>query len=73
MLKLWKYTHYKNKNYEVISVGKHSDTLEDFVIYKALYDSKEFGNNAIWIKSLEDFSANITINWKEVKRFRYIW
>ncbi len=73
MLKLWKYLHYKNKEYKVISIWKHSDTLEDFVVYKALYDSKEFGNNTIWMKPVKDFCANVTIDWKEVKRFKYIW
>jgi len=31
------YRHYKGNEYEVIGIGKHSETLEDLVVYKALY------------------------------------
>jgi len=31
------YRHYKGNEYEVIGLAKHSKTLEDMVIYKALY------------------------------------
>ena len=31
------YRHYKGNTYEVIGFAKHSETLEDMVIYKPLY------------------------------------
>ncbi len=55
-IKLGKYKHYKGKQYEVIGLARHSETLEQLVIYKALYSSEEFGNNALWVRPKKCFS-----------------
>jgi hypothetical protein len=34
MLKLGVYEHYKGKQYEVLGVARHSESLEDLVVYK---------------------------------------
>ena len=71
-LKLGKYEHYKGKQYEVIGLARHSETLEELVVYRALYDSKEFGKNALWVRPKSMFLENVTIDGKEVPRFRHI-
>jgi len=71
-LKIGKYKHYKGKQYEVLGIGKHSETLEDFVIYKALYNSEQFGNNKIWIRPIEMFKGNVIVNNQEIPRFKFI-
>lgn len=71
-LKLGKYEHYKGKQYEVIGLARHSETLEELVIYKALYDSKEFGNNALWARPKSMFFENITKDGEKMPRFKYV-
>lgn len=71
-LKLGKYQHYKGKFYEVIGVARHSETLEELVVYRALYDSEEFGKNALWVRPKSMFLENVNVDGKEVPRFKYV-
>lgn len=71
-LKLGKYRHYKGKYYEVIGLARHSETLEELVVYKALYDSKDFGKNALWVRPKKMFLETIIIDGKKVPRFRLV-
>ncbi len=72
-MQLWKYRHFKWGLYEVIWIAKHSETLEDFVVYRALYTSPEFWTNALWIRPKAMFEETIIREGKEIKRFEYIW
>lgn len=36
-IRLGRYRHFKGKEYEVIALAVHSETLEPMVVYKALY------------------------------------
>ncbi|MBI5655235.1 DUF1653 domain-containing protein [Candidatus Uhrbacteria bacterium] len=47
------YRHYSGKAYKVIGIGKHSETLEDMVIYEALYDNQL---SKIWIRPVAMFT-----------------
>ncbi len=69
---LGKYKHFKGEEYEVIGVAKDSETLEELVVYQALYNSKEFGKNSLWVRPKEMFLENVTVNNKEVPRFKYL-
>ena len=71
-LKLGKYQHYKGKLYEVIGIARHSETLEELVVYRALYDSKEFGKDALWARPKSMFLENVVIDGKKVPRFKYV-
>jgi hypothetical protein len=70
--KIGKYKHYKGKEYQVIGIARHSETLEELVVYKALYDSEEFGKNALWVRPKKMFFENVIINEKEIPRFQFI-
>lgn len=71
-VKLGKYRHYKGKFYEVIGVARHSETLEEMVVYRALYYSKEFGRNTLWVRPKKMFLENVHVDGKKVLRFRHI-
>lgn len=66
------YKHYKNKFYRVIGVAKHSETLEDFVIYQALYNDSDFGEKSFWIRPLVNFTEEVTIENETIPRFTKI-
>ncbi len=68
-IKPGKYKHYKGKEYEVVGVARHSETLEELVVYKALYQPE--GEN-IWVRPLKMFFEEIFVGGKKVKRFEYI-
>ncbi len=67
-----KYQHFKGSLYEVIGVAHHSEMLEELVVYKALYDSEEFGPNSLWVRPKKMFMENVVIDGKKMSRFRYI-
>ncbi|MBT3398335.1 DUF1653 domain-containing protein [archaeon] len=71
-VKLGRYEHFKGKQYEVIGVARHSETLQELVIYKSLYDSEEFGNNAIWARPKDSFLETVNVDGKEIPRFMFI-
>ncbi len=63
------YKHYKGNLYEVIGIAHHSETLEELVVYKALYDTSDFGYGAIWVRPLAMFNETIVVDGREVNRF----
>jgi len=71
-IKLGKYRHYKGRSYEVIGIARHSETLEEMVIYKALYDSEEFGKGALWARPKDMFFGKAIVNEKEIPRFEFV-
>ncbi|MCX7774187.1 MAG: DUF1653 domain-containing protein [Clostridia bacterium] len=62
-----KYRHFKGNSYLVLNVARHSETLEDYVVYQALYG--EFG---IWIRPLSMFLEKKEVNGQWVNRFEEI-
>lgn len=64
-----KYRHYKGKMYEVIGIARHSESLEELVVYKALY--MEEGKN-LWVRPLSMFLEEVMVDGKPVKRFERI-
>lgn len=61
------YEHYKGLRYKIIGVARHSETLEELVVYQALY-----GEGGIWVRPLAMFLENIVINGQSKPRFKLV-
>lgn len=48
-----KYKHFKGSIMEVIALAKHSETLEDMVVYKHIDDDQ------IWVRPLNMFTSKV--------------
>ena len=66
-IKKGRYRHFKGNEYEVIAIAKHSETLEEMVVYKALY-----GEGGLWVRPAEMWNETVERDGKEVKRFEFI-
>ncbi len=62
-----RYRHFKGNEYEVIAVAKHSETLEEMVVYKALY-----GDFGVWVRPASMWNEQVEHNGVIVNRFTYI-
>lgn len=70
MIKTGLYIHSKSgKQYRVIGIAKHSETLEEFVVYEALYDNEL---SKLWIRPISMWEEEVEVNGQRVKRFEYI-
>ena len=61
------YRHYKGNVYEVIALAKHSETLEDMVIYRDVNACEK-----VWARPANMWNDEIVIDGKAVKRFEKI-
>lgn len=68
-LKIGIYQHYKGNRYKVIGIAKHSETLEDLVIYESLYDNKV---SKLWVRPLSSFLDETEVNGIKTPRFKFI-
>jgi hypothetical protein len=62
-----RYRHYKGNEYEVIGVARHSETLEELVVYRALY-----GDHGLWVRPRAMFTEMIEVAGQRVQRFTFV-
>ncbi len=66
-IKIGRYRHFKGNEYEVIGTAKHSETLEEYVVYKALY-----GEGGLWVRPASMWNETVERDGKVFKRFEFI-
>ena len=66
-IKIGRYRHFKGNEYEVLYLAKHSESLEDMVVYRALY-----GAHGVWVRPARMWNEIVERDGKTYKRFTYI-
>lgn len=59
------FTHYKNKDYEIVTLAFDESTTDPVVVYRALYGEKQ-----VWVRRLESFCETIAYEGRDVERFK---
>ena len=62
-----RYRHYKGNEYTVLGVARHSETLEEFVVYR-----QEYGEHDLWVRPAVMFVETVTVDGRTVPRFQLI-
>ena len=63
-IKLGRYRHFKGNEYEVLHIARHSETLEDMVVYRALY-----GQKGVWVRPASMWNELVVKDGRLVPRF----
>ena len=61
------YRHFKGNKYRLLYVAKHSETLEEMVVYQAMY-----GERGYWVRPASMWTEQVTREGKTFPRFTYI-
>lgn len=62
-----RYRHYKNLDYRVLGLARHSETLEPLVVYQQLY-----GERGLWVRPAAMFVETVEVGGKRMPRFAYV-
>lgn len=60
-----RYRHYKGNEYTVVGTARHSETLEDMVVYR-----QEYGEHGLWVRPKQMFLETMKVEGQEVPRFQ---
>lgn len=67
MIETGKYRHFKGNEYEVLYTARHSETLEEMVVYRALY-----GERGVWVRPASMWNEIVERDGKTFRRFTKI-
>lgn len=66
-IKPGRYRHFKGREYEVIGVARHSETLEELVVYRQCY-----GERGLWVRPASMWQEMVEQEGKTMPRFAYL-
>lgn len=61
------YRHFKGKLYRVLYTARHSETLEEYVVYQALY-----ADGALWVRPASMWNETVENGGRAMSRFEFI-
>jgi hypothetical protein len=64
---LGRYRHYKGNEYTVLGVARHSETLEELVVYR-----QEYGDRGLWVRPAAMFAETVEVDGQTVPRFAFL-
>lgn len=62
-----RYRHYKGNDYTVVGVARHSETLEELVVYR-----QEYGDRGLWVRPAAMFAETVVVDGTPVPRFQLV-
>ena len=62
-----RYRHYKGNEYTVLGPARHSETMEELVVYRA-----EYGDRGLWVRPKAMFCETVEVEGQRVPRFAYL-
>jgi hypothetical protein len=60
-----RYRHYKGNEYTVLGIARHSETLEELVVYR-----QEYGDHGLWVRPAAMIAESVMVAGRAVPRFR---
>lgn len=66
-MKIGIYQHYKGNYYQILGVSRHSETLEELVVYQSLY-----GDFGLWVRPKNLFLGTLMVDDQETQRFKFV-
>lgn len=60
-----RYRHFKGNEYTVLGTARHSETLEEHIVYR-----QEYGEHRLWVRPKQMFAETVTVDGQEVPRFQ---
>jgi hypothetical protein len=62
-----RYRHFRGNDYSVLGVARHSETMEELVVYR-----QEYGDHSLWVRPKRMFLEKVQHNGQDVPRFQYL-